>query len=285
MNLPRLTWKRGLLVLVLMPLAWLAYRTCPCALEMGDERDTFRLTSQPNICAVLPLPGFWVLPEYQKESALQFTDLNYYELRRSKYAADKFFIGLRRMRPPPPVEGGTVRSTNKFAFQFHSADSQSRATVGGVRLASQEEWANSVGLPYLDTSDFKYGDIDLRGNVDGNNVVFDGRRFPKYEKYPDFSTRRMVSVNEIFIAVPSFSGPALPGGGLRFDILPNPWRRTENIDIFRVSSHARVARIRGWTCIGGLGQPRLIVWHGDEFFSMPLTADKRQVLPCDFHGL
>ncbi len=57
MNVPRLTWKRVLLVLVLMPLAWLAYRTCPCALEMGDEGDRFRLTSLPNICAVLSITG------------------------------------------------------------------------------------------------------------------------------------------------------------------------------------------------------------------------------------
>jgi hypothetical protein len=75
----------------------------------------------------------------------------------------------------------------------------------GVRSATEQEWADSEALPYLDSGDFM--DLELRGNVDGSNIVCRGMRFPKREKYSDFSTRRMVSVNEVFIAVPSFSGP------------------------------------------------------------------------------
>jgi hypothetical protein len=191
------------------------------------------------------------------------------------------------MTPYPPNSSvpkeTALNSKNKFAFRFHPADANNRAKVDEVRPVSEKEWANSEPLPYLDGRDFL--DIDLRGDVVGGDVVFKGQRFPKDKKYSNFSTRRMVSVNEVLIAVPSFSGPRpATGVSFGFNLFTDPWRRAETIDIFRVSTRARIARIRGWTCFEGLGQIQRIVWHGDRYFSMPLTVDKREVLLCDFRS-
>jgi hypothetical protein len=276
MNLPRLTWKRNLLLLILAPLAWLLYLTCPCALEIGEEGWAFRLRSQPSTCAVLTLPTFWVLPE--STPAQSASDVEYYELRRSKHSTDELFIGLRSMKPLPPVQGTTLRSKNKFALRFYRSDGSHPATVDAVRPASEEDWMNSEVLPYLDSGDLM--DLDLRGDVAGNDVVFKGQRYPKREKHSAFSTRRMVSTNQVFIAVPSFGGPLPTGVSFGFSL--DPWRRDVTVDIFRVADRAQVARITGWTCRGGLGETQDIVWHADEYFSMPLTADKRQVLLCNF---
>jgi hypothetical protein len=244
------------------------------------------MTSQPRTCAVFEVPQFWLWPD--PTPAQSGLTLEYYELRRSRIGADELVIGLRSMKymapnasAPPSI---ALRSKNKFAFRFHPADANNLAKVDGVRPASEEQWADAEALSYLDSGDFM--DIDLRGDVVGGDVVFKGQRFPKDEKYPNFSTRRMVSVNEVFIAVPSFSGPRpATGVSFGFNVFTDPWRRAETIDIFQVSTLTRIARIRGWTCFEGLGQIPRIVWHGDQYFSMPLTADKRQVLLCDFHGL
>jgi hypothetical protein len=278
MTFPRVTWKRALLVGALAALGWLAYRTCPCIIQTDDESSRFRVTSQPNDCVVFQLQDFWALPD--STPAQSASEVEYYELRRSRQVADELFIGLRSMKPYQQP-GIVLRAKNKFAFRFHAGDSPNRPKVDGIRSATEPEWDDSETLPYLDTGDFL--DIDLRGNVEGNNIVFKGQRFPKSERYPDFSTRRMASVKETFIAIPSFAGPAIPPGSL-FSFNVDVWRRAETVDFYQVSTRMRVARLRGWTCIGGLGQPRLIVWHGDQLFSMPLTLDKRDVLLCDFRG-
>jgi hypothetical protein len=235
-------------------------------------------------CAVFEVPKYWVWPD--PTPAQSGLELEYYDLRRSRLRADELFIGLRSMKyyqPPEFPPSIALRSKNKFAFRFHPAGASDRAKVDGIRAASDKEWADSEALPYMDSGDFM--DIDMRGDVLGDDVVFKGQRFPKNEKYSAFSTRRMVSVNEVFIAVPSFSGPQLPEGvSFGVNLFTDPWRRTPTIDIFRVATRTRIARIRGWTCFEGLAQTTRIVWHADRYFSMPLTADKRQALLCDFHG-
>ena len=130
MKLPRLTWKRGLLVLILTPLAWLAYRTCPCVIQDSENAARFRVTSQPGTCAVFAVPTFWVLPD---STAVQpASDVEFYELRTSRHETDGLFVSLRSMRPYPPVEGRTtLRSKNKFAFRFHPAGAKGPAKVDG----------------------------------------------------------------------------------------------------------------------------------------------------------
>jgi hypothetical protein len=288
MKFPVLTWKRGLILAVAAPLAWLAYRTCPCIIQDDESASPFRVTSRPNNCVVFELPAFWILAGSKPELDLSPLDVRYLELRRSSHTADRFLLGLRSMTPQVPnmtVQPGPIlRAKNRFAFRFYAAGAKNSAKVDDVRTASEEEWDNSEALPSFDTGGV-YVDIDLSGDVVGEDVVFEGQRFLKLERYSDFSTRRMVSLDEVFIAVPSFSGPRLPEGvSFGFRLFSDPWRRTQNIDIFRISTRARIARIKGWACYQGLDQPRRIVWHGDEFFSMPLTTDNRKVLLCDFRG-
>jgi hypothetical protein len=113
------------------------------------------------------------------------------------------------MTPYPPNSSvpkeTALHSKNKFAFRFHPANANNRAKVDEVRPVSEKEWANSEPLPYLDSGDFL--DIDLRKDVVGGDVVFKGQRFPNDKKYSNFSTRRMVSVNEVLIAFLASAGP------------------------------------------------------------------------------
>jgi hypothetical protein len=201
----------------------------------------------------------------------------FYELRRSKRAADEFLVGLRFREGEKPNE--TQYATNRFAFRFRPADGKSLARVDSVRAASYEEWVNTQAIPYYEPPDTAVGDFSYEAGY----VGFKNHRFPKQEKYPGFYTRRTVSVNEVFIAVPSHGGPDTHHG-LSLDPFPDPWRRSMTIDIFRVFTGLRVARIRGWTCVGGLGAPNVIMWHDDEFFSMPIAADGGEILLCDFRS-
>ena len=176
--------------------------------------------------------------------------------------------------PPSPV----MRSENWFAFRFSRGNSTRRAAaVEGVRLASKTEWTDAVPFPFLDSGDF----LDMNLMALAERGSFEGRRYPVAEKYEDLMTIRMASVNKVFLALPSFSGPDVPHGGF----LPiDEWWRTVVIDFFRIPTAKRIGRIKAWTCLGGLGNPLLMVWHGDQFLTMPLTEDDRQLILCDFRG-
>src|SRR5581483_567689 len=183
MNLPQLTRKRALFVLVLVPLVWLAYRTCPCIIQDDQTASRFRVTRQPNTCVVMEMPSFWVLPD--STPSVSASDVEFYELRTSRQRTDRLFVGLRSMTPYPPNSSvpreAALRSKNRFAFTFHPAEGGSHAKVDGFRPASDKEWADAEGLPYLDSGAFM--DLDLKGNVTGDEIVFNGQRFPKREKY------------------------------------------------------------------------------------------------------
>jgi hypothetical protein len=271
---------RVLFLLPLVPLAWLGYQTCPCLVENDESSAEFRLTSQPNTCATFSIPSTWVRPDGEAVFQVVAPDSMFYELRHSTKAADEFLIGLRFAETERP--GIVQYAINTFSFRFHPADTKTDAKVDGVRPVSQETWASSQSLPHLDT-ELTTVTLNVSASVEGDYVVFKGHRFPKHEKYAGVQWKQMVSVNEEYIAVSSHGGPALPEG-LRLDPLPDPWRRTATVDIFRISTGLRVARVRGWTCVGGLGQLNLLIWHGDEFLSMPITRDGREILLCDFRG-
>lgn len=275
MNIPSRTWKWAILILVLCPVGWLAYRTCPCIIQSDPISDSLRISSQPVNCAVFRLPSDWRRPSGEYIIGVTYPDLMLFELRRSKRAADEFLIGLRFREVEKPNE--TQYATDKFAFRFHPADGKSIAKVDGVRGVSGEEWVNTQAIPYYEPPDRSVGDFSYEAGY----VGFKNHRFPRQEKYPGFYTRRMVSVNEVFFAVPSYGGPDTHHG-LSFDPFPDPWWRTMVVDFFRIATGDRIARIRGWTCIGGLGAPNVIEWHADEFFSMPVTRDGREILLCDF---
>jgi hypothetical protein len=277
-------WKIAGLAAV-VGIGYFVYASCPCSLDIfrdfGDFGDwSLHISSLPGNCATFSVPARWIKPD---DRVGERSDVQYYELRRSLESPEEFLIGMRGS--PPSAPGTTppvLYSVNKFSFRFHQPDSKGRARVDGVQPASEEQWVQAQMFLQFEK---EREDVDPRMvTMPGpNEVLFNGRSFPKANVYSQLSSGRMASAHDIFIAVPSRSGPEIGGHGLTFSVIPDPWWRRETIEIFRFDTGARVARISGWMCVGGAGHVHLISWQGDELFTMPISRDEREVLVCRFN--
>jgi hypothetical protein len=263
-------------------ISYFAYVSCPCSLDIfRDFPDwSLHISSLPENCATFSVTTRWIKPD---DRVGELSDVQYYELRRSPESPEEFLIGMRGKPPSAPdVNPPVLYSINKFAFRFHQPDSKGHARIDNVRPASEEQWAQAQTFLQFE----KEGeDVDPRMvTMPGpDEVLFKGRTYPKANMYSQLSSGRMVSAHEVFIAVPSRSGPEIGGHGLSISVIPDPWWRRETIEIFRFDTGARVARISGWACVGGAGQVHLISWQGDEVLAMPLSSDAREVLLCRFN--
>jgi hypothetical protein len=276
------TWWKIAGLAAVAGIGYFVYATCPCT--FNDFRDvsdwSLHISSLPGNCATLSVTTRWIKPD---DTVGEKSDVQYYELRRSTESPEEFLIGMRGKPPSAPgVNRPVLYSVNKFAFRFHQQDSHGHTQVDNVRPASEEQWAQAQTFLQFDTDGFQDVDPRMVTMPGPDEVLFNGRPFPKANTYSEFSSRRMVSAREVFIAVPSRSGPEIGGHGF-INIVPDPWWRRETIEIFRVDTRARVARISGWACAGGGGQTLQISWQGDEILTMPISRDEREVLLCRFN--
>jgi hypothetical protein len=273
-------WKIACLAAI-AGIGYFIYATCPCTFD--DFRDfpdwSLHVSSLPGNCATFSVPTRWIKPD---DRVGEQSHVQYYELRRSQQSPEEFLIGMRGV--PPSAPGTTppvLYSVNKVAFRFRQPDSKGRGVIDKVRSASDEQWVQAQTFLQFEK---EHEDVDPRMvTMPGpDEVLFNGRTYPKANMYSQLSSGRMVSAHEVFIAVPSLSGPEIGGHGF-INIVPDPWWRRETIEIFRYDSGVRVARVSGWACTGGTGHPNQISWQGDEILTMPISRDEREVLVCRFN--
>jgi hypothetical protein len=228
--------------------AWLAYSPCYCFLEFNSAPT--HITSVPPGCAVLDVPG-WHWPDKYPVNEFWRTENPLIEQEFRSGKADLVFLGLRA-----PSNGSVAKEKYKFLLQDLLTSGRNVA----VEVATEAEWNAAQQLSYSDMNNHTFLDPQFRGQ-------------------DTFTSGSANSESGRWNAVHSYGREPMHGSAaFDFEIFP-PWRTVE-FAIYATKERKLIRQVKGWTC--QMFHWNYLQFHGDRFFSVPLSRDARKILTCGF---
>jgi hypothetical protein len=266
------------LLLGVLAVGWAVYDPCYCWVFEKDPNTPMHLKTLPTGCELLTLPQpFDVREDLADIEKIGGSATGGFEFRQSPDAADEVFVAEEthgeddyKSRIPQWY------SKLKYRFSFPALVGRVDERIHDIRSVSEQDWSRGGPLPTVVNEWGK--ELSFQGvDYASEGARYAGRLFPRTDRFY-WIRPGLVTAGKQRIAVFSYGNSELKGNAVLDPDWLMPPRRTYTVDIYAVSSGARLALIRGWSCHGG--ELNSFAWHGEKLCSLPLKDET--VLVCGF---